>query len=180
MSVQDEFFSGGGHDEASTPYQGIEGAAGNPQVIGGQHDSFAGRVQQAGSAAGSGWNIGGRGKPSLFKDMPPHLPLSPHMQLSTSVVATSGYFGAFCRSMAEINASLVICTKNALGAHGSRDYSCHQEAASKALPLSLLVLSTFMPRIQRERCMLTSSLNMPEILLRSRSSSGIRTHHGMC
>jgi hypothetical protein len=34
--------------------------------------------------------------------------------------------------MAEINAGRVNCTKNARGAHhGSRDYSCHQEAATK-------------------------------------------------
>jgi hypothetical protein len=52
MSVQDEFFIVGGHDEAFVPYQGIEGAAGDPQVIGGPH-LFADRVQQAGSAAGS-------------------------------------------------------------------------------------------------------------------------------
>jgi hypothetical protein len=58
-------FYGGAHDEASIPCLGIEGAAGIPQVIGGPH-SFAGRVQQAGSAAGSGWNKGGTGNPPPF------------------------------------------------------------------------------------------------------------------
>jgi hypothetical protein len=53
--------------------------------------------------------------------------------IATTVEATSGYFGAFCWSiMAIINAGQINCTKNADGAHhGSRDYSCHQEAATK-------------------------------------------------
>jgi hypothetical protein len=53
--------------------------------------------------------------------------------IATSVVATSGYFGAFCWSiMATINTGQVNCTKNARGAHhGSCDYSCHQETATK-------------------------------------------------
>jgi hypothetical protein len=178
MSVQDEFFSGGGHDEASTPYQGVEGAAGDPQVIGGQHDSFAGRVQHAGSAAGSGWNIGGRGIPPCFQGhAPSHVSVDTHATIATSVVATSGYFGAICQSMAEINAGQVICIKNACGAHGSHYYSCHQKAATKALPH---VFASASCQEFRGRCMPTSSPNMPGILLRSRSSSGIRTHHGMC
>ncbi len=65
--------------------------------------------------------------------MHPHMSLLLHMQqIATSVVATSGYFGEFRRPMAEINAGWVNCTKNAHGAHhGFRDYSCHQEAATK-------------------------------------------------
>jgi hypothetical protein len=134
MSVQDEFFFGGGHDEASIPYQGVEGAAVDPQVIDGQY-SLAGRVQQARSAAGSGWNIGCRGNPPPFQGhAPSHVSVATHVTIATSVVATRGYFGAFCWSMAEINASRVICTKNAHRAHGSRDYSCHQEVGTKALP----------------------------------------------
>ena len=51
------------------------------------------------------------------------------------MVATSGYFvGATRRSAAEINARRVICPKNARGVIGSRDYTRHQEAATKALP----------------------------------------------
>ncbi len=134
MSVQDEFFFGGVHAEASIPYQGVEGAAGDPQVIGGPH-SFAGWVQQAGSAACSGWNIGGRGySPPFQGHAPSHVSVATHGTIATSVVATKGFFGAFCWSMAEINAGQVICTKNARGAHGSHDYSCHQKAGTKALP----------------------------------------------
>jgi hypothetical protein len=65
MSEQYEFFFGGGQDEACIPYQGFEGAAVDPQVIGGQH-SLAGRVQQARTAAGSDRNKGGRGNPPPF------------------------------------------------------------------------------------------------------------------
>ena len=36
--------------------------------------------------------------------------------------------------MAEINACRVSCTKHAHGAYGSRDYSCHQEVDTTALP----------------------------------------------
>jgi hypothetical protein len=53
---------------------------------------------------------------------------------ATSVVATSGYFGATCWPAAEINARRVICPKSAQGVLGSRDYTRHQEAATKALP----------------------------------------------
>ena len=62
MSVQDNFLFDGGHYEVSIPKQGIEGAAGDPQVIGGLHYCLAGGGQQAESAtAGSGRNTGGRG-----------------------------------------------------------------------------------------------------------------------
>jgi hypothetical protein len=151
MSVQDEFFFGGGHDEASIPYQGIKGAAVDPQVIGGQY-SCAGRVQQARSAAGFGWNIGGRGNPPLFqRHAPSHVSVATHATIATSVVATRGFFGEFCWSMAEINAGWVICTKNAHGAHGSHDYSFTKRRVLRLSLMSLLVLSTFMPRIQKEK-----------------------------
>ncbi len=134
MSVQDEFFVWGGYDEASIPYQHVEGAAVDPQVIGGQY-SLAGRFQQARSAADSGCSIGGRGNPPSFQgQVLSHVSVATHATIATSVVATRGFFGAFCRSMAEINAGQVIYTKNARGAHGSRDYSCHQEVGTKALP----------------------------------------------
>ncbi len=87
--------------KTSIPNQGIEGAAGNPQVIDGQH-SFAGKVQQAKSAAGSGWNKGGRGNPPPFQEyVPSHVSVATHATAATSVVATSGYFvGATHRSVA--------------------------------------------------------------------------------
>ncbi len=51
------------------------------------------------------------------------------------MVVTSGYFiGATCWSVAEINARRVICPKSARGALGYRDYTRHEEAATKALP----------------------------------------------
>ena len=53
---------------------------------------------------------------------------------ATSVIATSGYFGATCQPAAEINAHQVIFPKSARGVLGSRNYTCHQEAATKALP----------------------------------------------
>jgi len=53
---------------------------------------------------------------------------------SASVIPTSGYFGSQKRLAFEINARRVICPKNARGAHGSRDYAHHQEAATKTIP----------------------------------------------
>ncbi len=54
---------------------------------------------------------------------------------SASVIPTSGYFvGTQKRQTIEINACWVICPKHARGAHGSRDYARHQEAATKAIP----------------------------------------------
>jgi hypothetical protein len=53
---------------------------------------------------------------------------------SASVIPISGYFGTQQRQVVEINARWVICPKHARGAHGSRDYDCHQEAATKAIP----------------------------------------------
>jgi hypothetical protein len=76
ISVQDKFFFGGGHDEASIPYQGVEGAAVDPQVIGGQY-SLA-------------------------------VSVATHATIATSVVATRSFFGAFCQTMAEINAGQVM------------------------------------------------------------------------
>ena len=53
---------------------------------------------------------------------------------SASVIPISGYFGTQKRQAIERNARMVICPKHAQGAHGSRDYARHQEAANKALP----------------------------------------------
>jgi hypothetical protein len=53
---------------------------------------------------------------------------------SASVIPTSGYFGSQKCQAFEINARRVICPKHARGAHGSRDYARHQEAATKAIP----------------------------------------------
>jgi hypothetical protein len=56
------------------------------------------------------------------------------MQLLLPYVATSGYFGATYWLAAEINARQVIFPKSAQGVLSSRDYTSHQEAATKALP----------------------------------------------
>ncbi len=53
---------------------------------------------------------------------------------ATSVVATCRYFGSTRWTPTEINARRVIFPKTACGAHGSRNYSRHQEAATCALP----------------------------------------------
>ncbi len=67
--------------------------------------------------------------------MPSHISVTTHATAATSVVATSGYFvGATHQSVAEINARQVICPKSTCGVLGSRDYTHHQEAATKALP----------------------------------------------
>jgi hypothetical protein len=56
-----------------------------------------------------------------------------NMTAATSVIATSGYFGATRWPAAEINARQVIFPKSAQGVLGSHDYTRHQEAANKAL-----------------------------------------------
>ena len=53
---------------------------------------------------------------------------------SASVIPISGYFGTQKCQAVKINARRVICSKVARGAHGSRDYAHHQEAATKAIP----------------------------------------------
>jgi hypothetical protein len=75
--VQDIFFLLGDLDEDSILNQGVEEAAGDPQVIGGS--SLAGGHQ--GSAAGSRWNLGGQGQPPPNLDMCLHRSPSQPMQL---------------------------------------------------------------------------------------------------
>jgi hypothetical protein len=132
MSVQDDFYLPRDLNEDSILNQDVEGAAGDNQVISGS--SLAGGHQS--SAAGSGWNLGGRGQPPPnIGHVPSHIPIATHAAAATSVVATSGYFiGTTHRSVAEINARRVICPKSARGVLGSCDYTHHQAAATKALP----------------------------------------------
>jgi hypothetical protein len=132
MSVQDDFFLPRDLHEDSIPNQGVEEAAGDPQVIGGS--SLAGGHQ--GSAAESGWNLGGWGQPPPnIVHVPSHVSVATHATAATSVVATSGYFiGTTHQSVAEIDAYRVICPKSAHGVLGSSDYTHHKEAATKALP----------------------------------------------
>ena len=99
MSVHDDFFLPG--DEDSILNQGVEGAAGDPQVFGG--NSFAGGQQV--SAAGSRLNLGGQGLPPPNQGhVPSHMSVASNATAVTSVAAKSGYFGATCRPVAEINA----------------------------------------------------------------------------
>ena len=127
MSVHDNFFLP--RDEDSVLHQGVGGAVADPQVFEG--NSLAG--SPLGSLVGSGRELGGGARPPPNQGhVPSHVSVA---TAATSVVATSGYFvGATRRSAAEINARRVICPKNARGVIGSRDYTRHQEAATKALP----------------------------------------------
>jgi hypothetical protein len=95
--------------------------------------SFAG--DQQGSAVGSGLNLGGQDLPPPNQGhVPSHVSVASNATTATSVVATSGFFGATCLPAAEIDARRVICPKAARGVLGSCDYTHHQEAATKALP----------------------------------------------
>jgi len=62
---------------------------------------------------------------------------------SASVIPTSRYIGSQKRQAVEINACRVICPKHARGAHGSRDYAHHQEAATKAIPYPFALARNF-------------------------------------
>jgi hypothetical protein len=66
--------------------------------------------------------------------MPSHLSVGSNDTLATSVVATSRYFGYTHQTPNEINANQVICPKTACRAHGSCNYSHHQETVTRALP----------------------------------------------
>ena len=61
--------------------------------------------------------------------LPSHVSLAASAA-STSAIPISGYFGTQKCQAIEINARWVICPKHAHGAHGSRDYARHQEAAT--------------------------------------------------
>ncbi len=79
----------------------------------------------------AGWNLAGHGPQG---GVPSHVSIASDASHATTIVATSRYIGNIRRSPAEINARRVICPKNARGVLGSRDYSHHQEVATKALP----------------------------------------------
>ncbi len=79
----------------------------------------------------AGWNLAGQGPQGR---VPSHVSVVSDASHATTVVATSSYFKNIRRSPSETNARRVICPKNARGVLGSRDYSRHQEAATKALP----------------------------------------------
>ncbi len=55
-------------------------------------------------------------------------------RVSSYLPLADAYFGSQKRQVVEINARRVICPEHAQGAHGSRDYARHQEAATKAIP----------------------------------------------
>jgi hypothetical protein len=99
---------------------------------------------------------------------------------SASVIPTSGYFGTQKRQVVEINARRVICLKHARGAHGSRDYARHQEAATKTktIPHPFASAQHFHAKNAEgkpQTSMQTSSPNTQGILPRSRPSSGVWT-----
>ncbi len=150
-------------------------------MIGGS--SLAGGHQ--GSAAGSGWNLGGQGQPPHnIGHVPSHVSIATHATAATSVVATSGYFvGATCRSVAEINARRVICPKSACEVLGSRDYTRLHEAATKALPHVFASAKHFHAKNEKgessNKYTDLQSKNMPVILPRSRILNVIWMH-GIC
>ena len=101
------------------------GAANRSQARGGVGMARGGPVPRSAGQAPSPQGALGR--------VPSHLSLAASAA-SASVIPTSGYFGSQKRQAVEINARRVICPKHARGAHGSRDYARHQEAATKAIP----------------------------------------------
>ena len=124
---REEFFFDGGDDASNLaanedPHDDAANQACVPGV-----NSLGGNGSQARTPPS--WGIpplqGSRGH------VPSHVSLATG---ATSVVANSGYFGNARRTLAEIHARRVICPKTARGAPGSRDYTRHQEAATKALP----------------------------------------------
>ena len=128
MSVQNDFFAD--PDELEEAIDGLPEANDMDSVPNEEEhlDNF-GELPQVGSRAGSVvWNVVDLG---LQGRVPSHVSVASD---ATSVVATSKYFGITRRSPAEINARRVICPKDARGAPGSRDYTRHQESATKALP----------------------------------------------
>ena len=62
---------------------------------------------------------------------------------SDSVIPISRYFETQKRQAVEINARRVICPKHACRAHGSHNFACHQEAATKALPYPFALAKHF-------------------------------------
>ncbi len=80
MTLQDNFILSRDLDEDSILNQGVEGAAGDPQVIGGS--SLAGGHQD--SAAGSRWNLGGWGQPPLnIGHVPSRVSITTHATAAT-------------------------------------------------------------------------------------------------
>ncbi len=87
----------------------------------------------------------------MLGHVPSHVSLAASAA-SASVIPISGYFGTQKRQAIEINAHWVICPKkHAHGAHGSCDYACHQEAATKALPYPFASAKLFRAKIQKGR-----------------------------
>ena len=95
------------------------------QARGGLEQARGGQVPRSAGQAPSLQGMLGR--------VPSQLSL-PASAASASVIPTSRYFGSQKRQAVEINVRRVICPKHAQGAHGSRDYAHHQEAATKAIP----------------------------------------------
>ncbi len=107
--------------------------------------------------------------------MPSHVSVASNVTAATSVVATSGYFGATCWPVAEINARQVIFPAP-VTIHVTKRLQL------RLFHISLPVLSTFMARMLKESLptsMQTSSPNMPVTLPRSRVSNGTWTY-GIC
>ena len=70
----------------------------------------------------------------MLGHIPSQVSLAASAASASVIPIVSGYFGTQKRQAVEIDAHWVLFPKHARGAHGSRDYARHQEAANKALP----------------------------------------------
>ncbi len=153
-------------------------------------DFAAGQVPGVNSLGGQGscnwgpgsWinqaNAGVLPPPGNIGHVPSHVSVGSNRTQATSVVTTSRYFGSTCRTPTGINTRCVICPKTACGAHGSCDYSRHQDAVTCALPH----ICTSMRRTQRAMHQISTQIfspKMPATLQRSRTSSNTWTQ-GTC
>jgi hypothetical protein len=168
MSVQDELFLPRDLNEDSILNQGVEEAAGDHQVIGAS--SLAGGHQ--GSVAGSGWNLGGQGQPPPnIGHVPSHISIETHATAATSLVATSGYFvGATSGQWLKLMPAGSFSPRVPMESLAPMTIHVTKRQLLRLSHMSLPVLSTFMPRMQRGNLptrTLTSSSNMLVILPRS-------------
>jgi len=107
---------------------------GQAQAHGGLGQARGGQVPRSARQA--------EGLLGMLGRIPSHVSLAASAA-SASVIPINRYFGTQKRQAIEINARRVICPKHACGAHGSRDYARHQEAATKALPYPFALAKHF-------------------------------------
>ncbi len=127
-------------------------------------------------------NAGVQPLPGNIGHVPSHVSVGSIHTQATSVVATSGYFGSTRRTPTEINARWVTCPKTAHGAHGSCNYSRHQEATACALPNILALAKHFHAKNSESKASNKYTNLQSEYagnLAKIKNSSGTWTH-GTC